>query len=112
MNVSLAAQVLSKSVGTMTRDAISNWTVKLQIRNKGVYNHLANLCENWDTLFDITNGKDEPRTLANAVERQQKLLNILKWFSNWKSNHDGLLATNKATEYIFLLTKFGSASVP
>ena len=97
MNVSLAAQVLSKSVATMIRDAISDQTVKLQIKNKGIYNHLANLCEKWDTLFDIANSKDEPNTSANAVERQKKLLDILKWFSNWKSNHDGLLATNKAT---------------
>ena len=101
MNVSLAAQVLSKSVATMIRNAISDRSVKLQIRNKNMYHHLANLCEKWDALFDITNGKDEPHTPTNAVGRQQKLLDILKWFSNWKANHDGHLATKKATEYNF-----------
>ncbi len=101
MNVSLAAQVLSGSVATMVRDAIRDRAVKLQIKNKNMYNHLADLCENWNTLFDITNGKDEPHTPTNARERQQKLLVILKWFSIWKSNHDGLLAKEKATEYNF-----------
>ena len=112
MNVSLAAQVLSGSVATMVRDAIRDRAVKLQIKNKNMYNHLADLCENWNTLFDITNGKDEPHTPTNARERQQKLLVILKWFSIWKSNHDGLLAKEKATEYIFLQQKRGSVSVP
>ena len=101
MNVSLAAQVLSGSVATMVRDAIRDRAVKLQIKNKKMYNHLADLCDNWNTFFDITNGKDGPHTPTNARERQQKLLAILKWFSIWKSNHDGRLAKEKATEYNF-----------
>ena len=78
MNVSLAAQVLSGSVVTKVRDAIRDRAVKLQIKNKNMYNHLADLCENLNNLFDITNGKDEPGTPTNASERQQKLLAILK----------------------------------
>lgn len=101
MNVSLAAQVLSGSVATMVRDAIRDRAVKLQIKNKKMYNHLADLCDKWNTFFDITNGKDGPHTPTNARERQQKLLAILKWFSIWKSNHDGRLAKEKATEYNF-----------
>ena len=81
MNVSLAAQVLSGSVATMVRDAIRDRAVKLQIKNKNMYNHLADLCDNWNTFFDITNGKDGPHTPTNAKERQQKLLATLKWFS-------------------------------
>ena len=112
MNVSLAAQVLSGSVATMVRDAIRDRAVKLQIKNKKMYNHLADLCDKWNTFFDITNGKDGPHTPTNARERQQKLLAILKWFSIWKSNHDGRLAKEKATEYIFLRKKRGSVFVP
>ena len=77
-----------------------------------MYHHLANLCENWDALFDITNGKDEPHTPTNARERQQKLLDILKWFSIWKSNHNERLAKKEATEYNFLRKKRGSVFVP
>ena len=64
-------------------------------------------------VFDITNGKDkdEPHTFSNIVERQQKLLDILKRSSNWKSNHDGHLAKNNAAKYSFLQKKLGSASV-
>ena len=57
MIVSLAAQVLSGSVAMIIQDAISDRTVKLPIK-KSMYNHLANLCETWDTLFNITIGKD------------------------------------------------------
>ena len=54
-------------------------------------------------VFDITNGKDkdEPHTFSNIVERQQKLLDILKRFSNWKPNHDGQLAKNNAANTVF-----------
>ena len=45
-----------------------------------MYSHLANICENWDVLFDATNGNDESHTPTNARECQQKLLAILKLF--------------------------------
>ena len=73
MNVNLAAQILSGSVATMPRDAIKDRIVKLKIKNRNLYNDLANLCENWDTLFDITNGKDKPHTPTQAVERPEQL---------------------------------------
>ena len=57
MNVSLAAQILSRSVCSMIRDEIQDKHTKLQIRNKNVYHYLANLCEKQDTLFDMTNVK-------------------------------------------------------
>ena len=43
MNVSLAAQDLSRSVATMIRDAISDKTAKLPNKNKRIYNYLVDL---------------------------------------------------------------------
>ena len=81
MNVALAAQMLSGSTCQMIRDAILDDVIVLLLRNKNMYHHLANLCDHWDQLLNVTNGRDGPHTPANAIQRQTKLLDILDWFS-------------------------------
>ncbi|KAL7542027.1 hypothetical protein ACHAWF_011062 [Thalassiosira exigua] len=88
MNVSLAMQILSASVARMIREAIADDEIKLILRNKGMYNHIAHLCENWNLVVDICNGRDGPHSPLNAEERQTQLLNVLNWFSQWKAKHD------------------------
>ncbi len=45
MNVKLATQLLSQSTVEMVLYVISNESVVLSLRVKGMYNHLADLCE-------------------------------------------------------------------
>ena len=101
MNVSLATQVLSASVAKMIRDAIADDEIQLPIRKKEMYNHLADLCEKWNEVVDICNGKGGPHTPENAVERQVKLLSTLNWFSKWKKSHDAKVLSEDATEFNF-----------
>ena len=101
MNVSLATQLLSASVATMIREAIADLEITLPFRNRDVYNHLADLCDKWNEVVDICNGKDGDHTPDNAVERQQKLLDTLSWFSGWKKLHDERVAKGEADEYNF-----------
>jgi len=101
MNVSLATQLLSASVAAMIRAAIADPEIELPFRNKGIYNHLADLCDKWNQVVDICNGKDGDHTPDNAVERQEKILGILSWFSGWKKLHDQLVAKKEADESNF-----------
>lgn len=101
MDVLLAVQLLALSVALMIRNAIADEEVKLPCNNKVVYHHLANLCERWNEVFDICNGKDGPHTPENAKERQTKLLRALEWFTEWKASHDTMVAKGEADEYNF-----------
>ncbi|KAL7533595.1 hypothetical protein ACHAXR_005333 [Thalassiosira sp. AJA248-18] len=101
MNVKLAMQVLSASVARMIREAIADNDITLQLKRKGMYNHLADLYEKWNTVADICNGRDGPHSPSNAVERQTVLLDILDWFSKWKAKHDSMVQKKEATEYNF-----------
>ena len=101
MNVSLAMQLLSASVALIIREAIADDEVVLPLNNKNIYNHVANLCEKWNEVVDICNGKEGPHSPANAVERQDKLLDILDWFSGWRKLHDSRVEKGDATEFNF-----------
>lgn len=101
MSVSLAMQVLSASTAAMIRKAIEDEDVNLSLSNKGMYHHLANLCEHMNDLADICNGRDGPHSPENALERQTKLLDILAWFTAWKDEHDRRVADEEATEFNF-----------
>lgn len=50
---------------------------------------------------DICNGRSGPHTPENASERITVLLDVLKWFSDWKANHDERVRLRKATKYNF-----------
>ena len=76
MNVALAMQVMSATVALMIRRAIAADDVVLSTRNKGVYNSLAYLCENMNSLIDICNGRSGAHTPENGLERQHELLRI------------------------------------
>lgn len=101
MNVSLAMQILSESVAVMIRTAIADEDIKLFYQVKGMYNHLADLCEKMNTVADICNGRQGPHTPTNASERQKALLDVLAWFTEWKNLHDERVAIEEATEYNF-----------
>lgn len=102
MNVSLATQFLSGSVARMIKDAINDDEISLSLREKGMYSHLANLCEKWNYVVDVCNGKDGPHDpKVNASERRDRLLEILAWFSRWRAKHDALVAKGEATKYNF-----------
>ena len=60
----------------MIRLAIKDDDIKLLLCNKGVYNHLADLCENWNVVVNICNVKNGPHSPKNAVNRQTMLLDI------------------------------------
>jgi hypothetical protein len=45
MNVNLATQLLSRSTVEMIRDAIADDDIVLSLQKKGMYNHVADLCE-------------------------------------------------------------------
>ena len=66
MHVSLTMQVLSASVARMIRAAIEDDDIFLAMRNKAIYNHLADLCDNWNTVVDICNGRDGGHSPDNA----------------------------------------------
>ena len=81
MNVAYGAQILSLSTATMVREAIADDDVVLALRNKNVYHHVANLCEKWNDIIDLCNGRDGPHSPENAEEHQKTFLDILSWFS-------------------------------
>ena len=47
MNVKLATQLLSQSTVEIIRYAIADARVVLGLRNKGMYNHVADFFEQW-----------------------------------------------------------------
>ena len=99
MNVKLATQLLSQSTVEMVRYAISDESVVLSLRNKGMYNHVANLCEHWNYVVDICNGRDGPHSPDNAAMRQSRLFDTLVWFSKWEELHDERVRKKLATEF-------------
>jgi hypothetical protein len=100
MNVSLAVQVLSESVATMITEAMDG-DVILPLQEKGMYQHVRDLCRNMNMVVDICNGRDGPHTPDNAADRQKCLLEILRWFSTWKALHDKRLNAGDATKFNF-----------
>jgi len=101
MNVKLATQLLSKSTVDMIRNAIADDSIVLSLNTKGMYNHVADLCEHWNSVVDICNGRDGPHSPVNAQERQSTLLKTLACFSRWKQLHDERVAKKQSLEYIF-----------
>ncbi len=99
MNVKLATQLFSASTANMIQTAIGDNHIVLSLNNKGMYNHDADLCECWNVVVDICNGRDRPHSTANACERQTILLKIYVWFCRWKELHDERVRDKRATEY-------------
>ena len=81
MDAKLATQLLSQSTVELIRYAIADNGVALSLRNKGMYNHVADFCEQWNEVIDICNGRHGPHSPDNAVVWQICLLDILVWFS-------------------------------
>jgi hypothetical protein len=77
MNASLATQLLSRSTVEMIRDALADEDIVLSLQKKGMYNHVADLCEHWNGVVDICNGRDGPHMPGNAAQRQTVLLKTL-----------------------------------
>jgi hypothetical protein len=105
MNVKLVTQLLSQSTVKMIRYAIADNGVVLSLRNKGMYNYVADFCEQWNEVVDICNGRHSPHSPDNAVMRQTCLLDTLVWFSRWKELHDERVRVKLATEYNFFANK-------
>jgi hypothetical protein len=99
MNMKLATQLLSQSTVEMIQNAISHESVMLSLHNKGMYNHVADLCEHWNSVVDICNGWEGPHSPENAQQRQTSLLKTLAWFSQWKQLHDERVKDKHSTEY-------------
>jgi hypothetical protein len=77
----------------------------LSLRNKGMYNHVADFCEQWNEVIDVCNGRHGPHSPDNAVMQQTRLLDTLVWFSRWKDLHDERVRAKLATEYNFFANK-------
>ena len=75
--------------------------IELPMKNKGIYTHLADFCDNMNIVIDICNGRDGAHTPENAVERQALLLEKMQYFFEWKELHDKRVAADEATEYNF-----------
>ena len=88
MNVKLAMQLLSQSTMEMIRYAIADEGITLSLNNKGMYDHVTDICERCNEVIDICNGRCGPHSPANATQRQSSLLEMLAWFSKWKELHD------------------------
>ncbi len=101
MNVLLATQFLSASTAAMIQSAMDDDEIVLNLREKGMYGHIRNLCTHWNGVVDICNGRDGPHCPENAVERQTRLLQTLDWFLNWKVLHDEMVREKRATEFNF-----------
>ena len=83
MNVKLAIQLLSQSTAKMICYAIADddESVVLSLHVKGMYSHVADLCEHWNAVVDICNGRDGPHSPDNTAMRQSCLLDTLVWFA-------------------------------
>jgi hypothetical protein len=106
MNVKLSTQILSQSTTEMIRQAINDNDIVLSMKKKGIYSHLANMCEHWNVVVDICNGRDganrnSPHTPANASKRQTILLKALDFFCRWKELHDENVERGEATAFNF-----------
>jgi hypothetical protein len=105
MNVKLATQLLFQSTVDMIRDAIADDGIVLSLCIKGMYSHVADLCERWNEVVDICNGRHSLHSPGNTVMRQTCLLDTLVWFSRWKELHDDRMRLKLATEYNFFANK-------
>jgi hypothetical protein len=101
MNVKLATQLLSQSTVDMICDAIADDKIVLSLHIKGMYSHVTDLCERWNEVIDICNGRHGLHSPGNAVMRQTCLLDTLVWFFRWKELHDDRVRLKLATEYKF-----------
>jgi hypothetical protein len=101
MNAKLATQLLSQSTAKMIRYAIADESVMLSLHIKGMYSHVADLCEHWNAAIEICNGRDGPHSPDNAAMRQSCLLDNLVWFAKWKELHDERVRMKLTTEFIF-----------
>ena len=72
----------------MIRAVISDGKIEFHLNNKGVYNYLADLYENWSMVVELCNAKGSPHTRGNGYKRQLQLLGILRCFTSWNANHD------------------------
>jgi hypothetical protein len=99
MNVKLATQLLSQSTVEMIQNAISNEGVVLSLHNKGMYNHVADLCEHWNSVVDICSGRDGPHSPEDAQQWQTSLLKTLAWFPRWKQLHDEQVKIKLSIKY-------------
>jgi hypothetical protein len=95
-------QLLSAPTANMIRTSIGDNDIVLGLNNKGMYNHVADLCEHWNVVVDICNGRDGPHSPENACERQTILFKAYVWFCRWKELHNERVRDKRATEYNFL----------
>ena len=95
----LGTSIKMPSTVEMIRYAIADDGITLSLNNNGMYNHVTDICERWNEVVDICNGRRGPP--ANATQRQTSLLETLAWFSRWKELHDKRVKENHATEYNF-----------
>jgi hypothetical protein len=58
--VKLATQLLSQSTIDMICNAIADNQIVLSLHIKGMYSHVADLCDQWNEVVDICNGRDLP----------------------------------------------------
>ena len=87
-------QILSASVARMIRDTIKDIEVVISLTKKDMLNHVVDLCEKWNNVVDICNGRDGPHTPENASDRQSTLLDhVLSWFAEWEAIHSESLDT-------------------
>ena len=101
MNVKLGTQLLSQSTVEIIRYAISDNGLVLSLRHKGMKNHAADFCEQWNEVIDICNGRHGPHSPDNTVMRQTHLMDTLVWFSRWKDLHNERVRAKLATKYNF-----------
>ena len=66
MKLSLTMQVLLFLVACMIHAAIKDNEIGLYLNNKAMYHHLADLCENWNTVGDVYNVRDGHHTPKNG----------------------------------------------
>ena len=72
-----------------------------------MYNNLANLCNNWNLVIGICNGRDGPHTPENEYTRQILILNVFSWFIKWKTTYATDMAKDNqtTTKYNFFVDK-------
>ncbi len=101
MNIKLVMQLLSASTANMIQMAIGDNYIVVGLNNKGMYNHIADLCECWSEVNDICNGRDGPHSPENAYQRQAILSKTYVWFCRWKELHDERVIDNVPLSTIF-----------
>ena len=87
MRVYLAVQVLSGSVVKLINMACQDKNIKLQF-DREYYEPIIDLATHVNNLVDIINGRYECFNKENGEEVIKSLLEILKWFDDWKKHND------------------------